>query len=200
MGRILALGAAWALWCILHSLLIARPVTDRLRVRLGRRFGYYRLAYNAFSLATLAPLAALHWRLRGAPVVSYPGGWLALAVLMNGIAGALFALGARAYGLADFLGWRSALAAYRGTAPAAPAFSTRGVLRWVRHPWYLAGLLVLWGHDLDAAGLTAAAVLSVYLVVGASLEERKLVAEHGDAYRAYQRSVPMLLPKRPARL
>jgi protein-S-isoprenylcysteine O-methyltransferase Ste14 len=37
-------------------------------------------------------------------------------------------------------------------------------------------------------------VLTIYLVVGAILEERKLVAEFGEAYREYQGKVPMFVP------
>ena len=37
-------------------------------------------------------------------------------------------------------------------------------------------------------------VLSVYLVVGTVLEERKLEREFGAAYRAYRREVSALLP------
>ena len=200
MRAILWTAAVWALWCTLHSGLIARPVTEALRKRLGARFGYYRLAYNAFSVLSLLPLAILHLRFMGPWLLRYRGGWLLLAALLNAAAAWLFFLGAKAYGMNDFLGLSSARAAWRGESVEDPeAFSCSGVLRWVRHPWYLAGILVLWGHDLDAPGLAAAIVLTLYLLFGAWLEERKLVATYGEAYRAYQREVPMLIPRRPGR-
>jgi protein-S-isoprenylcysteine O-methyltransferase Ste14 len=37
-------------------------------------------------------------------------------------------------------------------------------------------------------------ILTVYVVCGTLLEERKLVIELGDAYRQYQKRVPMLFP------
>jgi protein-S-isoprenylcysteine O-methyltransferase Ste14 len=40
----------------------------------------------------------------------------------------------------------------------------------------------------------AAGIISGYFVVGAILEERKLVKHFGDAYRTYQQRVPMLFP------
>ncbi len=198
MRVVLWTAAAWALWCSLHSGLIARPVTDWLRARLGARFGYYRLLYNAFSAASLLPLAALHAWLTGPLLLRYRGAWILLALVLNAVAALLFVLGAKAYGMADFLGLRSARAAWRREplAEASP-FSTRGILRWVRHPWYLAGVLVVWGHDLDAAGLSAAAVLTLYFLVGAWLEERKLTAQYGEAYAAYRRRVSMFIPRRP---
>ena len=36
--------------------------------------------------------------------------------------------------------------------------------------------------------------LTIYLVVGAIYEERKLVREFGDLYVDYQKRVPMLIP------
>ena len=36
--------------------------------------------------------------------------------------------------------------------------------------------------------------LTLYIVVGAVFEERKLVREFGDVYVEYQRRVPMLVP------
>ena len=46
----------WVLWCTLHSTLIATPVTDYLKKKLGDRFRFYRLFFNAASLATLIPV------------------------------------------------------------------------------------------------------------------------------------------------
>jgi protein-S-isoprenylcysteine O-methyltransferase Ste14 len=37
-------------------------------------------------------------------------------------------------------------------------------------------------------------ILSAYLLIGTLLEERKLVLEFGEKYKAYQRQVSMLIP------
>jgi protein-S-isoprenylcysteine O-methyltransferase Ste14 len=125
---------------------------------------------------------------------------MALPVLLNLAALALFVLGSKAHGASDFLGIQSAVAAFKGK-PRAPnrALSTGGILSWVRHPWYAGTLLLLWGHDLDAAGLVASAVLTAYIIVGTLLEEQKLAASFGRAYREYQRRVPMFIPRRPSK-
>lgn len=192
----LALG--WTAYCAVHSLLIHPPVVRRLKRLLGRREGACRFLFNVFSLLSLLPLALWHLRLRGPWIVEWEGSWLAVPVAMNLSALVLFVLGALAYGPSDFLGLASLRAALRGRpAPAGGLFSSRGILRWVRHPWYTGSFLLLWGHDLDAAGLTASFVLTAYLFAGTWLEERKLVSQFGGAYRDYQRKVPMFIPKRP---
>jgi len=37
-------------------------------------------------------------------------------------------------------------------------------------------------------------VLTVYIIIGTILEEKKLVLEYGETYIQYQKEVPMLIP------
>jgi len=74
-------------------------------------------------------------------------------------------------------------------------FSIRGPYRWVRHPFYLFALLLIWScPDLTADRLLFNVTWTAWIYVGARLEERDLVADFQEPYRRYQRSVPMLVP------
>jgi protein-S-isoprenylcysteine O-methyltransferase Ste14 len=71
---------------------------------------------------------------------------------------------------------------------------TSGVLGIVRHPWYLATMLLIWARQLDISAILVNVILTSYLIAGTYLEERKLLREFGEKYRAYQMKVPMLIP------
>lgn len=84
---------------------------------------------------------------------------------------------------------------YRGEPLSPPQFQVKSLYRFVRHPLYLGFLIAFWstphmtlGHLVFAGGATA------YIVVGATLEERDLVARFGARYRKYRERVPMLVP------
>jgi len=67
----------------------------------------------------------------------------------------------------------------------------------VRHPIYLAGLLMLTGWTVGSGLLANHLLLGWVVVAGAvmvRLEERELVARFGDAYREYKRKVPAIIP------
>jgi protein-S-isoprenylcysteine O-methyltransferase Ste14 len=66
--------------------------------------------------------------------------------------------------------------------------------RFVRHPWYSLSLVLIWTRDMDLAFLVTAVVLTLYFIVGARLEEQKLIVYHGERYRRYREMVPALLP------
>jgi protein-S-isoprenylcysteine O-methyltransferase Ste14 len=72
---------------------------------------------------------------------------------------------------------------------------TRGLYCWMRHPLYTGGLLFIWFTPLMTRNLLALIVgLTLYLILGAFLEERRLLHEFGEAYAEYRRCVPMLIP------
>lgn len=74
-------------------------------------------------------------------------------------------------------------------------FRTPSVYRVVRHPLYVGWFFAFWATPtMTVAHLVFALMTTAYILVAIQLEERDLIAEHGDSYREYRRSVPMLVP------
>lgn len=73
---------------------------------------------------------------------------------------------------------------------------TGGLHRWVRHPLYLGAFLILWPRATDEFALATAIWASLYFIIGAKFEERRLIALYGSEYQDYQRRVPMIVPNR----
>lgn len=75
-----------------------------------------------------------------------------------------------------------------------------GPYRWVRHPYYLAILLLLVGTLIALRSVPAAVLLvpAVHLTLArARAEEHNLEIRLGDEWREYARRVPFLLPLAP---
>jgi protein-S-isoprenylcysteine O-methyltransferase Ste14 len=65
----------------------------------------------------------------------------------------------------------------------------------VRHPLYSTGLLILWCFPILTAGTLAFdAAITLYILIGSELEERRLILEFGDAYLRYRKKVARLIP------
>ncbi|QLQ04138.1 MAG: isoprenylcysteine carboxylmethyltransferase family protein [Thiobacillus sp.] len=96
---------------------------------------------------------------------------------------------------ADLFGLRQIYLHARGLPYTPVAFKAPLLYRWVRHPMQLGVLIGIWStpsmtvsHLLLAGGMTA------YVLIGLLYEERDLVRQFGERYRAYQRSTPKLIP------
>jgi protein-S-isoprenylcysteine O-methyltransferase Ste14 len=150
----------------------------------------YRLIYNLVSLVTLAPIGTL--------LVSTPDKLLYAAVpplswMMRGLQLAAIILGAAAVlqsGALHFAGLAQIFEPKR-----ASTLSTSGFYKWVRHPLYLLGLIMLWlSPTMSVNQLTVSAVFSAYLFIGARFEEKRLIREFGEKYLDYRKRTPMIIP------
>lgn len=190
----LAYGAMWAGFGAGHSVLAGEAGLRWLHRRFGAR---HRLAYNALAAIHLAAVFAAGWGLLGNLSAPALPDWARGAMLaVQGAGWVLMMCAVRGYDLGRLAGTAQARAGAAGVdLPADEPLRTEGLHRYVRHPIYTAGFLVLWGAATDPLGLSTAIWASLYLLVGAAAEERRLLARYGASYAAYRASVPAFVPR-----
>lgn len=166
-------------------------MTSILSSRIGP---YYRLLYVLISIITLSLVIWATSHINEHRLLEWPD-WLRpvqVGIWIGAIA--LFWLSFRRLDLWRILGLRALM---KSAAPKArhDELVTTGIYGYIRHPQFLAGLMVLWARDLTDRGLVTTIVLSSYLIIGARLEESRLLAKMGDRYRRYRSEVPGFIPR-----
>ena len=195
-GITLAMFAAFA---VVHSLLAGAQPKERLKTVLDPRLieGWYRLAYNAFSVISLMPILLVIVLLPDRTI--YQLGLLWSVVLQGlqilglvGLVGALFVTD-----IGQFSGLSQALAYLGGDPlplPASP-LQIKGMYRYVRHPLYFFSLLFVWANPtLTINGFWFAVAVTLYVIGGSLVEERRLLRVYGESYRRYRDRVSWLIP------
>ena len=95
----------------------------------------------------------------------------------------------------DLFGLRQVWLYLRGRSYTTLHFGTPGPYRLVRHPLYVGWLFAFWATPtMTFAHLLFSIATTAYILLAIQFEERDLAREHGEAYQAYRRSVPMLIP------
>ena len=188
-----------ALFAVQHSLM-ARPWFKERWTRIVPAV-LERSTYVLFSSVALI-LLFWQWRPLGGVV------WSVVDPLARGVIWALFAFGWGLVLVATFLinhfdlfGLRQVWLNLVGRPYTRLAFGTPGPYRLVRHPLYVGWLFAFWmAPTMTFAHLLFAIATTGYILIAIQLEERDLVADHGESYEDYRRRVPMLIPSfgRPA--
>jgi len=175
--------------------MITLTVTGFVQKRFEKASRYYRIFYNFIALVTLLPVLAYSFSIKVLPVFRWEGPFRIIQGLLMVSALLLFIGGARRYDLARFLGIRQVRENSACNVLTDDCrLDTGGILGIVRHPWYAGGIFIVWARNPDMAAILTNLVITVYFLIGAFLEERKLLAEFGEEYIDYQRHVSMLFP------
>ena len=96
----------------------------------------------------------------------------------------------------ELFGLRQATARLLQRAVPEGRFRTPFLYRHVRHPLYAGLLLAFWSAPVMTTGrLLFAAACTAYILVGVAFEERDLLRQFGERYRAYRDEVGMLVPR-----
>lgn len=187
------LACGWVAYAGLHSLLAALTVKAWVTRRWPKLAPNYRLSYNAIAIVMVLPLLWATYAIPGDWLWRWTGlaGWLANGLALAALAG--FYLSTRHYDMGEFLGTR-ARQEQRQDAVEHEGLHISAFHRFVRHPWYALGLLLIWTRDMNAPLLVSAVAITLYFVIGSRLEERKLETHFGAAYRDYRKKVPGLIP------
>jgi protein-S-isoprenylcysteine O-methyltransferase Ste14 len=181
------------LYGLVHSFLAALGTKARAREWFGPGADrWYRLFYNVFGVLSFLPVLALVAWLPDWELYRIPPPWAYLTLAGQLLALVVLAVGVRQTGMLHFLGLAQL---FEKSEPQPRALVTGGLYRWVRHPLYTAGLVVIWLVPVMTANVLALNIgLTIYLAVGALYEERKLVKEFGEDYLQYRQKTPMLIP------
>ena len=188
--------ALLGIFAIQHSVM-ARPAFKRWWTRFVPQPAE-RSTYVLFSsLALIAMFWA--WQPMGGIVWNAEPPAVRATLMGVGIAGwALVLVATFAINHFDLFGLRQVWLFLRGKPYERIRFRQPVLYKWVRHPLYLGWFLAFWGTPtMTAAHLVFAIATSAYILIAIQLEERDLIAEHGDAYANYRKRVPMLLPRLP---
>jgi len=187
-----------ALLCLLFFVQHSFMVRGRFRLWLTRfvRADFHGAFYAAASGACLLMLVGF-WQPVARAIWQPPDPirWVMTGIFLAAGIGAWW--GSRSLGEFDALGITPAMQVFRqGPSAGTLAFTVRGPYRWVRHPLYLFSMVIIWtGPVFTWDRLLHNTLWTIWIVVGATMEERDLVECFGDAYRSYRQRVPMLLPR-----
>ena len=183
--------ALWLLFGVLHSMLAAEWFKRLMARWLGGGYKYYNLAYSIFALLTLIGILFFQFNMESRVLYVAPP-WVKLLLWLPVLIGLLIMVVViKKY----FFSLSGISVFYKHQPPV--TLELGGLNRYVRHPLYLGTLLFVWGVFFVFPylnGLLACIVITLYTVLGAILEEKKLVKQFGKQYELYKKQVPMLIP------
>lgn len=192
----LLIALMWAAYCALHSFLISIRFTNLMKRLLKAYYAFYRLFYNIISVVLLIPLIIYSIQTEGEAIISYSLPFTIIRYIFISIS-ILIVLKAFFidYDFLTFFGIRQLFEFGRKKSQEhSNEIKRNGLLGVVRHPMYFGLMIYLWCQTFSLTDVVINSVLTIYIIIGTYLEEKKLVLEFGDTYIKYQREVPMLIP------
>jgi protein-S-isoprenylcysteine O-methyltransferase Ste14 len=192
-------------FALIHSITVSHRFKRFCRRMFGDTFMRvgYRFLYTVVSGATAAIALYLIWQVPDR-VLWEPPAWLRW--LLHGVQAAGILFGVQAFQYLDkweFMGFRQVwrYLARREVSGNIEGLTDRelvttGVYGIVRHPLYVAGLIIFtFSPRITVNGLTITVLADLYFFFGMLIEERRFLRIFGDQYREYMKKVPRMVPR-----
>ncbi len=159
-------------------------------------YAFYRLFYVLVSLILIVPLINYTSRLDDTVIIVYEPPFSVIRyILISGSLIMFFWAFFFDYDSLSFWGIRQILNFRKvKETNTSGEIKRKGLLGIMRHPMYFALLIYLWCQTFRVVDIVINALLTIYVIIGTILEEKKLVLEFGEEYLKYQQEVPMLIP------
>ena len=182
----------WILYFVIHSLLAATQVKLLFESLVGKFFVYYRLAYNIIATVTL--LLILYFQ------YSFSSPVLIKLSILKYVAFIIFVCPGLIIMMASTIKYFKLLSGIHSTSKTTipSELKLNGIHKYVRHPLYFGTLLFIWGLFFIFPmlnNLISVFGITIYIFIGLRFEEKKLIMEFGESYKAYRRKIPALFPQ-----
>jgi methanethiol S-methyltransferase len=184
----------WTAYCALHSFMISIQFTKLMTHLLKNYYAFYRLFYIVLSVILFIPLLKYSVHTDNQILITYPMPLnLVRQILVSGSLIMFWWAFFFNYDSLSFFGIRQILNFGKKNI-SSNEIRKNGLLGVIRHPMYLALIVFLWCRIFSITDLVVNTLLTIYVIIGTFLEEKKLILEFGDSYIKYKQEVPMLIP------
>ncbi len=194
LTHLITIALLWLGYFVIHSLLASITIKQWVATHHPYWMPGYRMGFNVLSVVLLLPILLLSYQWHSEPLWQWPSilGWVMNAIALLTVVAFYYSL--RYYDMAEFSGTRQWRERNRLVTDQ-ENFVIGDFHRFVRHPWYTMGIILIWCRELDAVMLVSAIMLTLYFVIGSRIEEKKLRHYYGETYQRFQQRVPGLIPR-----
>lgn len=182
------------MFAIVHSLLAAPQIKDLICGSRAFIRSIYRALYNLLSLIMFGWAMSAY---RHSPVIYFvPGLWSLIMYLSQLLLLIALIRCVQQTDAADFIGIKQ-LRKHEHV----DSLKTDGFYSIVRHPLYLLSILfLLLNPVMTVQWLILTGFSILYFIIGALIEETRLIKAYGDTYKSYRETVPFIIPGRKKRI
>jgi protein-S-isoprenylcysteine O-methyltransferase Ste14 len=180
---------------VVHSILAGLPFKSWIRQRVGEQtyHRFYRLFFSLQAAVLFLPVLLLVSILPDQTIYRIPMPWVLLTSFIQILAVGFMIHSVMLTGAMRFVGVQQALDSV--SPKQSLPLVQRGLYRYVRHPLYTCTFLVIWLVPVMSWNVLALNIgVTLYTLIGAYFEERKLVQEFGGSYEAYRKKTPFIVP------
>jgi len=95
----------------------------------------------------------------------------------------------------ELMGLRQVYLYFKGESYSPLPFTRKYMYRYSRHPMMLGVLVGIWALPvMTVSHFIMSSLLTLYIIIGVTLEERDLAQQFGETYKAYKKEIAALIP------